>query len=547
MASRKNNPGIKGAGEQTEFTPEQVLELKKCAQDPVHFIKTYARIQHPMRGSVPFALYPYQERMVENFKNNRFNVVLSARQTGKSTVSAIYLLWHAIFNFDQTILIASNKNSNAMEMIHRIRYAYENLPNWLKPGVLDDGWNKHNVGFDNGSRIVSTATSEDAGRGMSISLLFLDEFAFVKPGIQEEFWTSISPTLSTGGGCIMSSTPNGDINLFAQIWRSAEVGLDVGVGEGHKFPFYPTRVRWDEPPGRDEAFKQAQIATLGKLKWDQEYECEFLSSDALLIDSTLTGMLDTNRKPFLHSQNDFQFFGEFKEKEIYLVGVDPSTGTGMDFSVIEVFHFPSMFQVAEFRSNTLSSPEVYAKMKWIIRQMELKGCTVYFSVENNGVGEGIIALYQNDENPSNSAEMVSEEGKKRFGMTTTKKKKMRAALDFRLLIERGGIQLNSVVLLKEIKTFARKRDSYEAQVGSTDDCIMASLICVRLLGEIASYEQEAFDKLYTVDEDEYTNEEFFDENDEPLPMLMGDVFDPNDNTPDFSAFSSLPPPNSPFK
>lgn len=195
-----------------------------------------------------------------------------------SITSGAYLLWYAIFKFDKTILIASNKNSNAMEMISRIRFAYENLPHWLKPGIQEDGWNKHSIGFDNGSRIVSTATSEDSGRGMSISLLFLDEFAFVTPAIQDEFWTAIKPTLSTGGACLMTSTPNGDMNIFAQIWRGAQVGANS---------FFPIRVRWDEPPGRDERFKEDEIGDIGERKWLQEYEC--VSGETCVTVETTSG------------------------------------------------------------------------------------------------------------------------------------------------------------------------------------------------------------------------------------------------------------------
>lgn len=184
--------------------------------------------------------------------------------THNSIGAAAFLLWYSIFNFDKTVLIASNKNSNAQEMIFRIKTAYENLPMWLKPGVLDDGWNKHSMGFDNGTRIISEATSENSGRGLSISLLFLDEFAFVAPAIQDEFWTSISPTLSTGGQCIMTSTPNGDMDIYAQIWRGAQVGVNG---------FYPIRVRWDQPPGRDEQFKEEETGRVGERKWLQEYEC----------------------------------------------------------------------------------------------------------------------------------------------------------------------------------------------------------------------------------------------------------------------------------
>lgn len=262
--AKSKNPYLKRAHQPVEYTPELVQELLKCSQDPIYFIKNYIKIQHPIKGAIPFDLYPYQERLIKSFQLNRYNIVLSARQTGKSTVSAAYLLWYAIFHEDKTVLIVSNKNSNAMEMVSRIRYAYEYLPAWLKPGVTDNGWNKHEVGFDNKSRIISQATTENSGRGLSISLLFCDEFAFVNPTIQEEFWTSISPTLATGGSCIIASTPNGDSNLFAQLWRGAELGING---------FVPNWIKWDEPPGRNEKFKQQEIAKIGESRWRQEYEC----------------------------------------------------------------------------------------------------------------------------------------------------------------------------------------------------------------------------------------------------------------------------------
>jgi len=275
---RRKNKKLKDPGLETEFTPEQLLEFKKCAFDPIHFIKTYCKVKHPKKGAVPFLLWPFQERMIRGYQNHRYNIVLASRQVGKSTVSAIYLLWFAIFHPDKNVLIASNKNKGAMEMIRRIRYAYEELPHWIKPGVMDDEWNKHTVGFDNGSKIDSTATSEDAGRGESISLLFLDEFAHVAPNIQTRFWMAISPTLSTGGSCIMSSTPNGDMDKFAIFWRNAEMGLASFEGdkenvEAVDISFNPIRVYWNEPPGRDEEFKRNEINRNGQLYWDQEYEC----------------------------------------------------------------------------------------------------------------------------------------------------------------------------------------------------------------------------------------------------------------------------------
>ena len=201
--------------------------------------------------------------------------------THNTVCAQAYLLWYACFNPNKTILIAANKNDNAMEIIGKIQYGYEYLPMWLKPGVKHDGWNKHEIKFDNDSRIVSTATSENSGRGMAISLLYLDEFAFIQTQIQEKFWTSILPTLSTGGSAIITSTPNGAIDKFASIWRAANMENNT---DG--LIFAPVYVAWNEPPGRDEKFKREHIAMLGELKWKQEYECVGGDTKVTLKDPT---------------------------------------------------------------------------------------------------------------------------------------------------------------------------------------------------------------------------------------------------------------------
>lgn len=505
---RVKDPQVKRPNVQTELTPEQALEFERCMFDPIYFAKKYVKIQHPKKGAIPFMLFDYQEEMMRAFQQNRYNIILSARQTGKSITSAIYILWFAIFHLDKKILIASNKNKGAMEMIKRIRYAYKNLPMWLKPGVTDDGWNKHSITFDNESQIDSVATSEDSGRGESISLLYLDEFAFVKPGVQDEFWTSILPTLSTGGNCIMSSTPNGDSDLFATLWRAAQVqnGMEFEDEDGNTeiLTFTPMYIKWNDPPGRDERFKREQIALIGEHKWKQEYECQFLSSDALLIDSVVLAQLTPRIekvKP-IQTIKDVFFWKDIVPNGTYLVGVDPATGAGGDFSVLTVFEFPSMEQVAEYRSNTMSSPFMYKLLKNVLNHLEKHNATIYFSVENNGVGEGIISLYENDENPPAMSEFISETGQNRRGLTTTKKTKMRACLNLKELLEGGNLKINSLLLLKELKSYVRRLGSYSAQRGSTDDAISATLVVVRLLDEISAYEQAAFDKLYGMQDDQ---------------------------------------------
>lgn len=520
----KRNPYIKKANTELEYTHEQIMELKKCMDDPIYFIRTYVMIQHPTKGTVKFKLYDYQEEMVTNYATHRNNIALSARQTGKTTVAVAFLLWYACFHFDKTVLVTSRANEHAMEIIMRIRFAYEQLPHFIKPGVKEDAWNKHEVGFDNNSRIISSATSENAGRGYSISLLYVDELAFVPPNIQEEFWASISPTLATGGSVIITSTPNGDLDLFSELWRGANIP-DANNPDGLGInKFKATRVYWDQPPGRDEAFKEEQIAKLGEIKWKQEFLCEFISSDALLMDSIWINN-ETERikqiKP-VNTINDVVFYDNIKSNSTYIIGVDPSTGAGEDFSAITMFEFPSMVQMGEWRSNTMSTNKLYGVLKNILRLFEKQNCTVYFSVENNGVGEGIIALYEADDNPPETAEMISEEGKNRRGMATTPKTKMKSCVNMKEMLEKGKMKINSPVLIAELKSYIRHRGSYAAQVGSTDDVISSVLIVMRILEEIASYEQEAFDKLYSNEYNEWSEDGYgeYDEGDGGLPMVF---------------------------
>ena len=513
---RNNNSKIIRAGEKLEYTHTQIIEMQRCMMDPVYLIKNYGVIQHPIKGAIKFDLYDYQEEMIRNFQNNQYTIVLSARQTGKSWTAAAYLLWFAMYHLHKTVFIVSNKNETAMEMIDRVQFLYQNYPAFLKPGVADDGWNKHSIKFDseNGSEIVSTATTATAGRSYSISLLFCDEFAFVPANIQQAFWSSINPTLATGGSCIITSTPNGDTNLFATLWRGAEVQANQ---------FKSQWVRWDQPPGRDEAFKRKEIGNIGAHQWKQEYECEFLSSDALLFDSMILNNL-TQTVPPLPTPNErgVYVWTPFQRGKTYLMGIDPATGIGSDFSVIEIFEFPSLTQVMEFRSNTTASAQLYLTIKHLLKMAGKVQATVYFSVENNGVGEGIIALYHADEDSPETGEFVSEEGKNRLGFTTLNKSKMKASLNFKGLVERNKLKIQSAMLLKEMKNYIRKGQSFEANIGATDDCISACLIVCRLLEEIATYEQAAYDTLYSIDESEYFSggEEEYDPNDTGLPMII---------------------------
>ena len=533
MAGHRN-PGLKKPHQLSEYGREEIMELQRCSVDPIHFIKTYIKIKHPKHGKIPFNMYDYQEELVSMYMENRFNIILSARQTGKTETSCAFLLWYAIFQPERTVLIASNKSSNAMELIAKIQFAYEELPSWLKPGIDDINWNKHTCAFDNKSRIVSTTTSKDSGRGLAISLIYCDELAFVKAHVQDEFWDSILPTLSTGGSMIITSTPNGDSNLFAKLWFTAKGDTgEPGSGNGFKH----LHVKWDQPPGRGEEFKREMMAKLGERKWSQEFECSFLSSDHTLFDSLVITNAEAKAKATRveYLVSGHKFWKKLDQNRTYIVGVDPSTGSGLDYNVIQVLEFPTMIQVLEFRSNTMSAPVLYTQLKNILAFLEMFTKDVYFSVENNGVGNGVISLYEADENPPVHSHMVSEPGSKRIGITTTLPSKIKSALKFKDLFERGLITLNSEYLFHEMKNYARKgNEGYGANPGATDDCIAAFLIIFRILEEMASYDEEAYVKLYTVgaeiemegkwdydpDNTRTNMEDRYDHQEEPMPFLI---------------------------
>ena len=220
MAQQQEYVLVKKPYQQEKFTPQQVEEFVKCASDPKYFIRNYVWVQHPTKGKVRFELYDYQIELIDVYHNNRYSINMLGRQMGKSTCAAAYLLWYAMFNPDATILIAAHKHTGSQEIMQRVRFMYEHVEDFIRAGSTS--YNKGSIEFENGSRIVSATTTETTGRGMSLTLVYLDEFAYVPPRIAKEFWTAISPTLSTGGKCIITSTPNQDDDQFAQIWKGAE-------------------------------------------------------------------------------------------------------------------------------------------------------------------------------------------------------------------------------------------------------------------------------------------------------------------------------------
>jgi hypothetical protein len=518
------NPYLKRAYAESEYTPDSVSELRKCSNDPIYFLTNYVKVAHPTKGSVPFALFDYQIDMVKSIHENKDVVILASRQLGKTTVVAMYILWFSLFQTDKNCVIASKAMNHATEIMSRIKFAYEELPDWLKAGCKF--YNRTSIEFDNGSKIKCEATSEKTGRGGSPSILFIDEIAFISRRVQEEMWASITPSLSTGGKFILTSTPNGDTDLFASIWTGANAGTNS---------FVPIQVMWHQHPERGPEYYEEMLGKLGPVKTRQELDCEFLSSDALLIDSRRIHSLKA-RHP-IREDMGFKFFKELTGNGTYLVGVDPATGNQQDFTAIEVFEFPSLEQVAELRLNVVNIPLVYSKIKWLLRELRKpvngKKADVIWSFERNGIGEAIVALIQNDDSADggvylDGVELFSDSPTK-LGCFTSGKSKLVSCMQIKQLVERmtGGMTLHSAALLTEFKHYVARGGSFAAKNGSTDDLISACLIVGRLLARLASYDEGARKMVYeNVDPsvNEYSAAGQEDSNDafgdEPVPFSI---------------------------
>lgn len=479
------NPQLKRAYETSEYTPHDVRELGRCAKDPIYFMTKYVKVQHPTKGSVPFELFEYQVDMVMAIHENKDTVILASRQLGKTTVAAMYILWFGMFNDVKKCIIASKAMKHATEIMSRIKYAYEQLPDWIKPGCKF--YNRTSIEFDNGSVISCEATSEKTGRGESPAIMFIDEIAFISRTIQDAMWASIAPALSTGGKFIITSTPNGDTDLFANIWNGALNGMNS---------FMPIKVMWYQHPDRGEAYYKEMLGKLGPIKTRAELDCEFVSSDALLINSIKVQQLKS--KPPLWTDLGFKFW--IPEGDLgglgktYLVSVDPASGNLKDHSAIEIFEFPSLVQVAEWRSNSLDVSRLYSSIKWILarlaRPVNNRASEVLWTFERNGIGESIVALFLNDPSPP-EAELISDEN--RYGVYTTEKVKIQLCLKLKSLVEKqAGLKINSEALIVELKNFAAKGKSYEAKTGFTDDSVMATINICRLVERLSQYNEDAF-------------------------------------------------------
>jgi len=510
---------IKSPHRRETYTQEQIEEFVKCADPasgPLYFMDHFFYIQHPTQGRMVYHPFEYQRRLIATYHDYRYSISLMPRQTGKSTSAAGYLLWYAMFVPDSTILVAAHKYTGAQEIMQRVRYAYESVPDHIRAGVTS--YNKGSLEFDNGSRIVSATTTENTGRGMSISLLYADEFAFVRPTIATEFWTSISPTLATGGKAIITSTPNSDEDQFALLWKGAnktedEYGNPTLVGQNG---FKAYRSFWNEHPDRDESWAQQQRAALGSDRFRREMDCEFIINDETLI--APAKLIDLEGRDPLYKTGEVRWYKKPISGHIYVVGLDPSLGTGGDPAAIQVFEANSTEQVAEWRHNKTDIPTQVRILANIIQHLYdtvKDDKSIYYSIENNTIGEAAlisIAEYGEENIKGYFLSETNSGSSRRFrkGFNTSHKPKLSACAKMKNLVETGRMKVNSRSLVSEFKNFVAVGTSYQAKQGETDDLVMATLLTVRMLQVLQSYHSDLDEQMR--DHQDVTIE--------PLPFIM---------------------------
>ena len=517
---------IKKANKRETFTNEQVEDLLKCSDQKdgyMYFARNFAYIQHPVRGKLLFDPYEYQTRLLASYHDYRFNINMLPRQTGKTTCAAIYLLWYAMFVPDQTILIAAHKYTGAQEIMQRIRYGYEMCSDHVRAGVTN--YNKGSIEFENGSRIVSATTTGNTGRGMSISLLYCDEFAFVMPNVATDFWTSISPTLATGGRAILTSTPNSDEDTFATIWKQAEDKFDEHGNENElgRNGFHSFRSYWQEHPDRDDKWKDEELGRIGEERFKREYDCEFLVYDETLINSIKLATLEGDT-PIIN-MGQTRWYKKPSREFTYAVALDPSMGTGGDNAAIQVFELPSYEQVAEWQHNTTAIPAQIRIMTDICKHIEQEtgdASTIYWSVENNGLGEAALIVI-NDFGEENIPGMfVSEPIRKghvrkfRKGFNTTHGSKVTACSRLKTMVENDKMILHSKPMISELKNYVATGSSYNAKLGQTDDLISATLLALRMMDVLKDWDPRIYDTFNQSDQHgDYV---------EPMPIFVSNNY-----------------------
>jgi len=469
------NPLLKKANTQIEFTEAQIIEFLKCKDNPVYFAENYIKIVNVDDGLVPFNMYPFQRKLIENFHNHRFNICKMPRQVGKSVTTVSYLLHYIVFNDNVNIGILANKATTSRELLGRLQLSYENLPQWMQQGIVS--WNKGSLELENGSKIVAASTSASAVRGMSFNIIFLDEFAFVPNHIADEFFASVYPTISSGKSTkvIIVSTPKG-MNHFYRMWHDAE---------RRKNDFIATEVHWSEVPGRDEKWKEQTIANTSEEQFRAEHLCEFLGSIGTLINPSKLKTLVYD-DPVKRGEKGLDVYEEPKEDHDYLMTADVARGIGNDYSAFIVFditNFPYKV-VAKYKNNEIK-PMLFPS---IIEKVAKAYNNSWILIEINDIGDQVANILHYDLEYNNilmcsmkgrAGQIVGSgfSGKRtQMGVRMTASVKKLGCSNLKLLIEDDKLIVNDYDIIAELTTFIQKHNTFEAEEGCNDDLAICLVI-----------------------------------------------------------------------
>lgn len=511
-----SQPGLKLANT-TDVVDEKTLtwraqELKRCFDSIDYFAEHYFTIIDGNGNIVPIKLYKKQSELIHKFQDHTNVVVCSPRQVGKSVSYSIYFCYQIIFQKNFSILIAANKAKSAKGVLKKIKDAYEQIPNWMKPGIVE--WNKQSITFDNGVKIEAEATSDSTGRSGTNDIICLDEFSFVRPSIQESFWESVVPTISSKGKAklFVVSTPNGVGDKYHEIWKEATSGSDT-VWIAHK-------INWWEVPGRDEAWKQRELKRLGSQEaFDKEYGCIFTqsSTDKLITDDRVVKLKESAENsdavvsilPLNPKNPDdkltYTRYFEYEEDHTYVAGIDCAEGTGQDSSVIYIFditHTDSIKLAAKFDS-TKTIPEEFAN---VIYRLWYKYGKPKIMIETNACGLAVLEALKNLSRTQNDKLRFELNSIVKYnrpaghtGINSNNQSKSKSMLNLQNLVQsnRYGFILPDDELFRELP-FCEKRSgsgnvTYKALKGHHDDHILALVWGLFILS------QELIEKHFTVE------------------------------------------------
>ena len=457
-----------------KLTKEEIVkELVRCGKDPQHFIDNYCKISHPLKGQIPFKTYDYQKDMLQSFNDYRFNVILKARQLGISTISAAYVAWFMLFHREKNVLVIATKLSTAVNLVKKVKMIFKNLPSWMMIAKIATD-NKQSFELTNGSQVKAGTTSGDAGRSEALSLLIIDEAAFVD-GL-EDLWTGLYPTLSTGGRCIALSTPNGVGNWFHKTYTEAE---------DQKNDFNHIELMWDAHPDRDQEWFDKETRNMSKRQIAQELECSFNASGETVVNpEDLQRLHEHLSDPIYRTGYDrnFWIWEKYEEGLPYLLVADVARGDGSDFSCFHVIRVDTMTVVAEYQGKP--DLDMYAG---ILQSAGKEYGTCLLVVENNGIGIAVLEklkdlgyskIYYSYKSTHEYVESYLAEHDDRaiMGFTTSTKTRPLIVAKLEEYVRNKLINIHSSRVFNELKTFIWHNGKPQAMRSYNDDLVMSLAI-----------------------------------------------------------------------